>query len=277
MRNSRRAIARRSIIRADLADAIKQGQIEIAAQPKTRLPNGEICGYEALVRWRHEKLGPVSPELLCQTADLIGLSSALGLAIADRAFELAASLKRSGFGARMAINVSPAFGSQPAFVDDLKQVLDRHSLSADDIELEVTEDALVQDLGIIRSNMAAFKALGAHIAIDDFGKGHSNIGRLITLPVSDIKIDKLATDRVVQDHRARAIIKSIVALADALGIVSTVEGVETQRQADVLAGLGVKQIQGYLVAPPMAPLKLLAWLEMRRHTSNAKATVPAVA
>lgn len=258
-----------AVVEEDLATAIDSSQLEIAVQPKTSLPDGDICGFEALVRWCHPTLGPINPELLCQIADEIGLSSRLGLMVADRAFELTAALKRGGFGARMSINISPAFGGHPTFVRDVNAILDRHDLTPHDIELEVTEESLMSDIGPIRDNMREFKRLGAHIAIDDFGKGHSNISRLLHLSVSDIKIDKSMTDGIVLDYRARAIISSVVDLASTLGMEAIVEGVETQEQADILTQLGVKQIQGYLISPPLHPLKLVAWLEQRALQADA--------
>ncbi len=258
-----KTLRERAIIEADLAAAIAASEIHIVAQPKFALADRSVVGYEALVRWNHPTLGFVSPELFCKIADSIGLSAALGLKVADLAFELAANLKRAQFGGRMSINVSPAFGSHPTFVGDLLRVLARHGLAPNEVELEVTEEAMMSESDMAHANLTELRRLGMHIAIDDFGKGHSNISRLSRFAASVIKVDKSLMDQTSSDKSASAIIGALAQLCAKLGLELIVEGVETEEQAKLLESLNVRKAQGYLFARPMAPLALIAWLEAR--------------
>lgn len=255
-----RNIRERAVIESDLPDAIKDSRIEIVVQPKFRLADRSVHGFEALARWQHPELGWVSPEKFCGIADASGYSSALGLRIADLALQVTATARAKGFGGRMSINVSPAFGSHPTFVADMQALLAKHGLKASDIEFEVTEEAMMSEASAVRDNMTAMRKLGAAVAIDDFGKGHSNISRLTKLSVSVIKVDKTVIGEGVEERSRRAIIKSLVQLARELEVELIVEGVETEEQARSLVDLGVLTAQGYLFARPMPPLKLISWL-----------------
>lgn len=260
----------RDHVQSDLPQALAAQEVEIVVQPQIRLATGEVSGFEALVRWTHRSFGPISPEILARVADSNGMSSRLGLYIAERAFAVARTLKASGFRDRMSINISPAFGSHPTFVGDIEALLDKHGLSARDIELEVTEEALLSDIGPIRDNLNRLQRLGASVAIDDFGKGYSNITRLMKLAVSVIKIDRSAIETIAEDHRSRSIVHSIVDLAKALDVGVIAEGIETQGQADALRELGVDNIQGYLIARPMTPSTALLWMREWIERSDGK-------
>lgn len=256
-----------AVIEGDLAHAIQYGQIEIVAQPKVRTVDRSFIGFEALARWNHPSLGFVPPEKFCKVADTIGLSSELGLRVADLAFELGSKIKRAGHAGRTSINVSPAFGSHPAFVKNILQLLEKHDLTPSDIEFEVTEEYMLFEFGELRANMHDIHALGAHVSIDDFGKGHSNISRLSRLAVSVIKADKSLIDNAGSDRASRAILRGLVQLSDELGISLLVEGVETEEQARLLLDIGVKFAQGYLFSRPQPPQMLMSWLAERRGSS----------
>jgi diguanylate cyclase (GGDEF)-like protein len=268
----------RNLMESDLPGAIHARALEIVAQPKILLADESICGFETLVRWNHPKLGWVSPEKFCTLADSIGLSSSLGLAVADMAFGLASTLKfEFGRDRRMSINVSPAFGSHPDFVPNIKSLLAKHHLSPSDVEFEVTEEALASELGPILDNMSQLRALGCAIAIDDFGKGHSNIGRLTSLPVTVLKLDKSLVQGAADALPSRGIMRGLVQLARELNVELLVEGVETEAQAQLLRELGVTRVQGYFYARPMSPLKLLSWLRQRDSERQGPRMAKAVA
>ncbi|EBW2353228.1 bifunctional diguanylate cyclase/phosphodiesterase [Salmonella enterica subsp. enterica] len=255
-----RAIRERAIVESDLPDAIRSDAISIVVQPKVRLDDRSVHGFEALARWQHPELGWVSPELFCGIADAAGLSSPLGLKVTGLALEATVAARAQGHGGRMSINVSPAFGSHPTFVADMQNLLAEHGLAASDIEFEVTEDAMLSATGAVRDNILAMRELGASVAIDDFGKGHSNMARLSGLPVSVLKVDKSVIGEGVEERATRAIIKGLVQVAAELDIELLVEGVETEDQARTMQELGVDTAQGYLFARPMSPLRLLTWL-----------------
>lgn len=261
----------RKLIEADLPRAISDGAIEIAVQPKVLVSDGSLCGLEALARWQHKDMGWVSPEKFCTIADENGMSSQLGLAIADRAFEVASALKKAGKGVPLSINVSPAFASHPAFVGNMTRLMALHDIVPSDVELEVTEEAMLSDFDIIRRNLSELHRAGTRIAIDDFGKGYSNINRLTTLAADCIKVDKAAVDNIVEDTRARAIVKSIISLARDLNIEVVVEGVETREQLELLATLGVEKVQGYLISRPLPPLKLMGWIADHERPAGTSA------
>ena len=266
-------------IEADLRFAIDRDQIEIVAQPKVGLTTGRVAGFEALARWHHPLHGWINPEKFCRVADSTGLSLALGRAVTDKACALTSTLKTSGFAGRISINVSPAFGIHPDFVASMRAIVADHGLLLTDIEIEVTEEALFSEIGTLRANLAELQKHGATVAIDDFGKGYSSLSRLTQVAPNVIKVDKSAIDSIAEDPATRAVLRSIVGLAEALRLDIVVEGIEKPEQADIMSKLGVEIIQGYLISRPLPPLKAIAWFGewTASHPNGAGARDKAVA
>jgi len=230
-------------------------------QPKLMLADGTVCGFEALARWHHKSFGPISPLKLSQIADATDKSLALGMAVLNRALETASMLATTAHRKRMSVNVSPAFAEHPNFPAEVLAAIAKNGLTPHDLELELTETAVMADIGAIHGNLTRLQQLGVVVAIDDFGAGYSNIGRLLQFSVSVIKVDKSVIDDVVEDSRSRAVMANIVDLSRSLGTELIVEGLESQEQADILYGLGVERAQGSLFAQPMHPQMLISWLK----------------
>lgn len=232
------------ILEDDLRDALARGEICVFYQPLVNARTNVVTGVEALVRWQHPERGLISPELFIPIAEEANLIASLGEWVLRKACEDAATWPGN---LRVAINVSPiqfANGSLPAIVTS---ALASSGLPPERLELEITEGVFLSDSGATDSMFAALKELGVRLALDDFGTGYSSLGYLRTAPFDKIKIDKtFVRAATLPGSRNAAIIAAIVALAEALGMETTAEGIETEDQLELIQNLRVSHVQGYI-------------------------------
>ena len=230
------------------ADALPEEQFSLLYQPVFQMTGGSLEGFEALVRWHHPSLGPITPERFVPLAEETGFVVPLGRWVLQTACRAAA-----GWPGRttVAVNVSARQLADPGIVTDVASALVASGLPADRLVLEITESAIMDDVEQSAAVLGELKALGAVLAIDDFGTGHSSLSHLRDLPVDVLKIDRSFVAPLVQPSRAeRAFVRAIVDLARALGMRTVAEGVEVQTQYDVLQALGCDTVQGYLTGRP---------------------------
>jgi diguanylate cyclase (GGDEF)-like protein len=238
----------RHMIEAELREALKSaGQLSVAFQPLFCGSTGEIIGAEALVRWTHPKLGQISPAHFIPVAEGTGLIEPLG------EFVLRRSL---GFGARwpgrrVAVNLSPVQLMNPTFPERLLDLLIETGMRPSDLELEITEGILLDRQSTAVETLTALRNAGIRIALDDFGTGYSSLSYLKHYPVDCIKIDRSFVAQLGPSSTSEAIVNTMVALAHALGIEVTAEGVETNEQMTILTGMGCNLFQGFLLSPPV--------------------------
>lgn len=248
----------------DLRDALLTGhQVWVAFQPKIDLATGACVGAEALARWDHPDLGPVSPGLFAPLTEEAGMVHALSARVYDEACAAFAGWKARGLttGWRLALNVQPQQLAQGDLVALVHAVLRRHRLEATDLELEVTESIAFGDAEDALEPLRVLREEGARVAIDDFGKGFSSLQRLTTLPVDTLKIDRSFVRGMGGSGRGAAVVDTIAALARAFGLGLVAEGVETALQADALRRRGCGVAQGFLYSRPLRASDLPAWLE----------------
>jgi EAL domain-containing protein (putative c-di-GMP-specific phosphodiesterase class I) len=238
----------RAQIRRDLARALERDELEIWFQPQVSLAAGHVVGFEALVRWHHPTRGFLPPAAFIDAAEETGLIVPLG----ERVLALACEAARTWpTEVDLSVNVSALQLESPAF---LQRVVDNIAASGVDrrrVELEVTESVLVAEASV--EVLARWRDLGGRVAVDDFGTGYSSLAALRRLPVDRLKIDRsfvVPLERA-EDRQARAMVAAIVEIADALGLATVAEGVETEAQRDAVAELGCDLVQGYLEARPM--------------------------
>jgi diguanylate cyclase (GGDEF)-like protein len=258
--DSLRAIAlRRLALEGGLREALSGGELRLEYQPQVRLPGGEITGVEALLRWRHPQLGPVSPVEFVPIAERLGLIEAIGDWVVREA--CAEAMRWARTDVDVAVNVSPRQLVAPGFADAVRDALAASGLAPQRLCLEITETALLADVGRTGAMLGRLRELGVLLAVDDFGVGHASLRHLRQLlPVDVIKIDRSFVEGVVADCEDAAIIAAVVRLGTGLGLECVAEGVECAEQADALAALGCGSAQGYFFARPLAPEALAALL-----------------
>jgi diguanylate cyclase (GGDEF)-like protein len=244
--------AARLQLETELRDALQHEQFELYYQPVVHLQTGAIIGTEALLRWNHPQRGLLGPAQFLSTSEEIGVIVTLGDWILHKACHQAVQWQPvdPGRALTMAVNVSAPEMLAPDFVTRVRNVLTSSGLPGTLLVLEITERLVVSDAPLVRERIDELRQLGVRIAIDDFGTGYSSLAYLRELPVDILKIDQNFVKPLGVDARAGALLKSIVAVADALQLGVIVEGVETPDQIEILTSLGCEVAQGFHFARP---------------------------
>ena len=240
---------RRGLAR-ELREAIAAGELILHYQPLARAADGKVCGFEALVRWRHPGRGMIAPMEFIPVAEESGLILPLGEWVLRRACAEAAAWDAP---LRIAVNLSPVQLHQTDLPTLVHEVLLETGLAPSRLELEVTETALFKDYQRALDNLRRLKALGVRIAMDDFGTGYSSLSTLQSFPFDKIKIDKSFVENIHRHERATAIVRAVLSLGRSLDIPVTAEGVETLEQLEFLRSEACAEVQGYAIGRP-APL-----------------------
>ncbi|WP_206950989.1 putative bifunctional diguanylate cyclase/phosphodiesterase [Trinickia acidisoli] len=234
-----------------LRKAIEGGKLHLNYQPQVDMRTGEVRGLEALVRWRDEAHGIVSPVDFVAIAEASGLVSQLGEWVLRAVCEQAATWRDlQAKPIPISVNVSPLQLQRADIVATFQRVVKETGMDPSLLELEVTETALMKNPEASARRLAEFRRLGMRVAIDDFGMGYSSLGQLRALPVDRIKIDR-AFVRGIGAGDSGAIATAVVTLANAFGLDVIAEGVETQAQRAFLIGLGCVEAQGFLFSKPL--------------------------
>ncbi len=236
----------------DLRAAIRGGQLSVDYQPRVDSRSGAIVGVEALARWRHPTRGELSPTVFVPLAEECGLIQELGSFVLNAACAQMAAWTRRGLSLPlMGINVSSHQLRVADFAQILASAVARHGVAWSQLELEVTESLLVNDSGTAATQLQAIRDAGARIAIDDFGTGYSSLAYLTRLPVDTLKIDREFIANLDGSEATLTVIRSIVALAAALGKHTVAEGVETTEHVRLLSALGCHTVQGFVYYRPL--------------------------
>jgi len=243
-------------VQTELRLALVEHQFQVHYQPQVSLASGQLVAVEALVRWEHPARGMLTAAAFIDSVEEAGLIAVLGAWVMERACETLAAWP-SGDRPRMAINISPRQFSMAGFVDSVAAVLARTGVRAEQIELEVTESALLVDDSVAQV-LRDLAQLGIRLAVDDFGTGFSSLNHLKFFPASTVKIDKSFVDGLGGDPVDEAIIVAVLGVARSLGLSTVGEGIETQAQHDHLQALGCELGQGYLYDRALTREKLFA-------------------
>lgn len=241
-------------IETRLRRAIEQGEMRLTFQPICDLSSGRIVSFEALARWRDENGENVAPTDFIPVAEECGLILPLGRwAMAEATRTLADWDRAAGgdCGTRVAVNLSAIQLQRDDVGLMVQDALSTYGVGGDRITLELTESAIVSDPDRIAATMHALKDLGTTLAMDDFGTGYSNLAYLQKLPIDVLKIDRSFVTGMLADRDKIAIVRAILSLAQALGMRTTAEGIESNELAQTLAALGCTYGQGYLYAKPL--------------------------
>ncbi len=244
-------IVERTMLESDLRLAIEQNQFELHYQ--VQMAHGEIVGTEALVRWRHPQRGMVPPVEFIPLAEETGMILSLGAWVLETACKQLTqwSTRPHLSGLSIAVNVSARQFRQVDFVEQVRKTLEQTGANPRRLKLELTESLLVEDVEDIIEKMNELKQLGVSFSLDDFGTGYSSLYYLKHLPIEQMKIDQSFVRDILEDPNDAAIARTIVALAQSLGIGVIAEGVETKEQLNFLAGLECHSYQGYYFSKPL--------------------------
>jgi diguanylate cyclase len=235
-------------------------------QPQFELGTGRGCGVEALARWVPSSGEAIAPSVFIPLAEREGLIQALGAWMLESACETAYSwCSRDAQRTTLSVNVS-ALQIDEEFCAVISRTLEASGFPAKQLELEITESALIANPELTIEYLNQWKELGVRIAMDDFGTGYSSLSYLSRLPVDSLKLDQSLIHRITLDRKSAAITRSIVALGAELGIDVIAEGVETEEQLQMLIDLDCPRAQGYLLGRPM-PAKQ-AQVALRRTWGN---------
>jgi predicted signal transduction protein with EAL and GGDEF domain len=248
---------RRLLVEQRLRIALQSGGLSLAYQAQVDLNDGSFAGVEALARWQDPQLGCVSPVEFIAVAEECGLIDELGTWVLHEACSTFQELREQGINlGHVSVNVSMRQLRDDRFVAEVSAALVRYSMSAESLEVEVTESTLAGNQSEVNARLEALRRMGVRISIDDFGTGYSSMSMLGELPTDALKIDRSFVIESASQRTSRSVVEAIISIAHVLGKVTIAEGVETSGQVRTLRQLGCDFAQGYLFAKPVSAAEL---------------------
>jgi diguanylate cyclase (GGDEF)-like protein len=236
----------------DLREAMEHDdQLVLAVQPAVALATGQPIAAETLIRWNHPRRGPLVPRDFVDLVDQSDLVMPFTRYVLDRALRLADEWCRAGLPMRVAVNLSPRSLADPNLPGDVSDLLKRYGVEPNMLTLEITESAVVTGQPIVAEVLAALRAHGVQLAVDDFGSGFSSLTFLARVQVDEVKVDSTFVAAMTESAEAAAIVRTTVDLGRRLGVRVVAEGVETPAQRSALEELGCFAAQGWHITPPV--------------------------
>jgi len=242
----------RLMLEESVRDAVERKEFNLVYQPQVAIADGRLRGFEALLRWQHPSVGDVPPGLFLPLLEEARLISRLGSWI----YHQGASQRRAWEGVFadelvLGVSLSGTQFGMPNLVTELRQVLERHGLQPRQLEVEVTEEALIQNLDESRKQLRLLRNLGVRVALDDYGSGSCSLAHLRDLEIDTLKLDRHLIARLLDSPRDAAVTRSVIDLCRQFGLLVIAEGVETLEQCQWLQANGCEYVQGFLVARPL--------------------------
>ncbi|EUJ09239.1 PAS domain S-box/diguanylate cyclase (GGDEF) domain-containing protein [Methylophilaceae bacterium 11] len=235
-----------------LRRAIEHKEFVLHYQPKFNLSTGQISGAEALIRWQPSDYETIYPLTFIQVAEETGLIVKIGQWVLNTACKKAKQLQQvTGKAIPIAINVSPKQFRQPNFVEIVQDALILSDLKPELLELEITENIMIEDTPKFIETLQQLKAIGVKLSLDDFGTGYSSLSYLKDFPIDQLKVDRAFVHAIEEDANNMAILKAIIILGQSLGLRVVAEGVETEFQFDFVKSVGCDEVQGYYFSKPL--------------------------
>jgi diguanylate cyclase (GGDEF)-like protein len=243
----------RNDIELHLQSVIENGALVLHYLPEVDMRTGEVLAAEALVRWQHPTRGLLSPDAFIGVAESINMAGELGRWVMRNACAEFVRWRTRGLGHGIVlrINVSPVQLVTDGFVESVADIINEFGLERGSVCLEITESVVVQDIETTRTTLAGLKEAGVQVAIDDFGTGYSVLSLLKSLPVDTLKIDRGFVRELGSNPGDLAIVRAVIALAEAFGLQLVAEGVETEEAALTLLRHGCHRAQGFLLSRPI--------------------------
>ncbi len=258
-------------IKEDLLLAIERDEFELHYQPILDLKDGRVTCLEALVRWRHPERGLLYPDSFIEIAEQADLISDIGNIIirkACRQYQYLKNAIQDNLLETICINVSPKQLEIDGLEETVKSVILETGIGANEIEIELTENILLDNNKIYSKKLKRIRELGVQVAIDDFGTGYSSFSYLWQFPIDTLKIDRSFVDGCAKDKSKQGILQAIVAITKALSIYSIAEGIETKADADVVLNSGCGYGQGYYYSKPLTVEQLEDYLKNNKSLAS---------
>ncbi|MFK7888122.1 MAG: EAL domain-containing protein [Gammaproteobacteria bacterium] len=264
---------RRAQLEEDLRGALERGELSLHYQPLVSLHSGCIDGIEALLRWTHPEHGNIPPLDFVPLAENLGLIDEIGAYVLHEACRYAATVPTDDRGVEItiAVNVSPLQLINENFPNVVRQGLRKSMMRPDRLELEITEQVVIQDISQAKEALNELRAIGVGIALDDFGSGQTSLGYLSQFPLTKLKIDRSFIRQIATDLQASEITRSVVTLGHSLGVKVVAEGVEEPCHLELLKRWNCDQVQGYLLSKPLPASEMTLLLELDRKRAEQKA------
>ncbi|MBB6429049.1 putative bifunctional diguanylate cyclase/phosphodiesterase [Algisphaera agarilytica] len=262
---------KRLVLERELRQAIGTEQIFMAYQPIVTVAEGDVVGFEALVRWKHPEMGVVRPDHFIHVAEETGLIVPLGRWVLEESCRELMLIRQAmpGFEFTMNVNLSKRQLVQPDVVDMLVEVVENAGVDPQWIKLEITESVIMDGQAQVTVVLEEMRRRGFKLAMDDFGTGHSSLSCLHQFPIDVLKIDRSFVSSLDHHVEFAAVIQAIVTLAHTLGLTVVAEGIETMEQLAVLQALDCDSLQGYLFAKPLPLQEVLEFLSAPRSYMNS--------
>jgi EAL domain-containing protein (putative c-di-GMP-specific phosphodiesterase class I) len=248
-------------ISSDLRLAAEKKQFSLYYQPKMAMESRQIIGVEALIRWIHPEYGFISPDEFIPLAEQSGAIKPLTEWVLDTAIKQCVKWNEQGIPLTVSVNLSARSLHDTELPEQIDAMLKTYGLPASQLELEITETAIMMDPDRASEILNRLHSAGMKLSIDDFGTGYTSLSYLKQLPVDDIKIDKSFVMNMIEDHDNAVIVQSIISLAHSMGRGVIAEGVESKAIIDELSKLGCDTIQGYFLSRPAPPSDFEEWLQ----------------
>jgi len=263
-----KAAVRTLSLAQDLSDAIDRAQLELHYQPLIAFTGPRLQGFEALVRWRHPKLGLVSPAEFIPLAEKTGLIHRIGQWVLHRALVDWKDLRPlcqsdDQHPSFISINLSAPELATDGIVQAIHTSLGEHQVAPAEVHIELTETILIQNMVAVSNSLQQLRNLGVGIALDDFGTGYAGLDYLQSLPFTCLKIDKAFVQQIHHSERSVHIIKAALELARSLGLTTIAEGIEDAATSERLASMGCSHAQGYFYGKPMPKDAMAQWVRQR--------------
>mgnify|MGYP000023505557 CR=1 FL=1 len=246
--------AERLEIEKALHYALEREELSLVYQPQVN-GEGQLIGFEALLRWHNDKLGQVPPDRFIPLAEDVGLIGEIGQWVLETACRQLKTWQNLGLPAgfkALAINISPSQFAKESFVETIQQVIEQTGINPKLLDLEITEGMMVENIASVADKMRKLKKQQVHFSVDDFGTGYSSLRYLQHLPIDQLKIDQSFVRDISSDPNSHVIINTIISMARHMNLAVLAEGVEEQAEKDILTGIGCRRFQGYYFSRPIS-------------------------
>jgi EAL domain-containing protein (putative c-di-GMP-specific phosphodiesterase class I) len=246
---------------ADLSDAAKKNEFVLYYQPQIDVKSGDVVGLEALARWLHPLRGVLAPDCFIPQLEASGQIDGFGWQMADLGLSEAGKFAVNQRPApHIALNVSVQSLRNLKFPDTFVELAQKHCVAVESIMVEITESGLMKDPSQALDVLARLRMKNVQLSIDDFGTGYAMMQNLVSIPATELKIDKVFVQNMHTNSSDRVMVQKTIEIGHELGMMVTAEGVETQMQLDFLRQKGCDRVQGYLFSRPLPPTAMIDWL-----------------
>jgi diguanylate cyclase (GGDEF)-like protein len=251
---------RRMALAADLREALEQDEVDVYVQPKLSLATGKVVGAEALVRWTHPRLGPLSPDQFIPAAEQTGVIRALTMYVVRQGLAQCRAWRDAGLDLDISVNLSARNLFDTHLVEDIGEAIVAAGVPAASLTLELTESTVMSESHRSTAVLEGLHELGVGLSVDDFGTGYSSLTHLRNLPVTELKVDKSFVMTMTVNDPDAVIVRTLIDLGRSLGLRTVAEGVESAEARELLRSYGCDQAQGYLFSRPLPAAQFEAWV-----------------